>query len=297
MLKRTISINSNCYLAYSQGQLKINIKETSEVHSIPIEDIGYLILDNKHITLSSYLVQQLAQNNVAMIFSNDKHMPQGMILPLTGHQLQQEIFSNQIQASVPLKKQLWLQTIKAKITNQATVLELFNHECKYLIEKALKVKSGDNTNEEAKAARYYWKQLFNHSFTRSRDGNHPNNFLNYGYAILRATVARALTGSGLLPTLGIHHHNRYNAYCLADDIMEPYRPFVDLIVIGLYNEHSDQTELTTIIKQKLLQIPVANTIIRGHKSPLMTAVSETTASLSKCFRGESKTIIYPEICT
>lgn len=162
---------------------------------------------------------------------------------------------------------------------------------------ANKVRSGDPDNFEARAAAYYWKNIFTDipNFVRGRDGEPPNNLLNYGYAILRAVVARSLVGSGLLPTLGIHHHNKYNAYCLADDIMEPYRPYVDGLVLDVMESIKDYSELTKEIKMKLLSIPVLDTTIGNKKSPLMIATQQTTASLYKCFSGEQKKIAYPEL--
>ena len=159
------------------------------------------------------------------------------------------------------------------------------------------VKSGDADNLEARAAAYYWKNLFGHisHFHRDREGVPPNNLLNYGYAILRAVVARALVGSGLLPTLGIHHHNRYNAYCLADDIMEPYRPYVDSLVAEIVASGIDISTLTTEIKSKLLSIPVIDVVINGRRSPLMIGVATTTASLYKCYSGELRKIAYPSM--
>ena len=158
------------------------------------------------------------------------------------------------------------------------------------------VKSGDCDNYEAQGAVYYWRNIFpdQTDFVRDREGDPPNNLLNYGYAILRAVIARALVISGLLPIYGIHHHNRYNAYCLADDIMEPYRPFVDNLVIDIMKKHSDYSDLSKDIKQELLSIPVLDVIIEGKRSPLMIAASQTTASLAKCFYGEIRKISYPE---
>ena len=161
---------------------------------------------------------------------------------------------------------------------------------------ASEVKSGDSDNMEARAAAYYWRNLFPiDGFTRDRDGISPNNLLNYGYAILRAVVARGLVSSGLLPTLGIHHHNRYNAYCLADDIMEPYRPYVDELVCQIVASGTDYKVLTKELRGKLLTIPTLEVVISGKRSPLMVAVGQTTASLYKCFSGELRKISYPEM--
>ena len=166
-----------------------------------------------------------------------------------------------------------------------------------MLKWASEVKSGDSENMEARAAVYYWQNAFPmfENFTRSREGETPNNLLNYGYAILRAIVARALVSSGLLTTLGIHHRNKYNAFCLADDIMEPYRPYVDRLVMQICERYDDTVELTKELKAELLQIPVLDVMINNKRSPLMVAVSSTTASLQRCYAGEIRKIIYPTI--
>ena len=224
-------------------------------------------------------------------------MPTGLILTLSGNTTQNERFRHQIEASLPLKKQLWQQTIKTKIENQAAILKkCTGKEVRCMNKWANDVKSGDSENQEARAAAYYWKNLFPiEGFTRDRDSIPPNNLLNYGYAILRAVVARSLVASGLLPTLGIHHHNRYNAYCLADDIMEPYRPYVDELVYHIITGRSNYEILDKDIKSQLLTIPTLDVVIAGKRSPLMVSVSQTTASLYKCFSGELRKIAFPEI--
>lgn len=273
-----------------------SFKRTSEVTK-PIEDIGVVVLDHKQITITSGALEALLENNCAIITCDSKSMPIGLMLPLYGNTTQNERFRQQLDASLPLMKQLWQQTIKAKIENQAVVLKEYSDvETKCMNVWAADVKSGDSNNLEARAAAYYWKNLFQiEGFTRDRDGIPPNNLLNYGYAILRAVVARGLVVSGLLPTLGIHHHNRYNAYCLADDVMEPYRPYVDRLVCGMIKQGVDYTELTKELKAQLLTIPVLETHIAGKRSPLMVAVGQTTASLYKCFSGELRKISYPEM--
>ena len=289
------------YLSLRDNQLVIKLPESFKkeaTRTIPIEDIGVVVLDNKRITITSGVLEALLENNSAVISCDSKSMPVGLMLPLTGNTLQNERFRDQLASSLPLKKQLWQQTIRQKISNQETVLHHYT-----LIETGCMrawindVRSGDPDNVEAKAAAYYWKNLFTDhpNFVRGREGEPPNNLLNYGYAILRAVVARSLVASGLLPTLGIHHHNRYNAYCLADDIMEPYRPFVDELVLQIMAEEDDYSELTKDIKAKLLQIPVLDVTINGKRSPLMIATGITTASLYKCFSGEIKHIIYPNM--
>jgi len=308
MIKRTLYFGNPAYLSLKNSQLVIKFPEVEKndtlpegfkaesVHTIPIEDIGVMVIDNKQITFTSGLMEALLDNNCAVITCDSSRMPVGLQLPLSGNTVQSERFRNQIDASVPLKKQLWQQTIQAKITNQAYVLDTMRGEVvKNMLKWAGDVKSGDSDNLEGRAAAYYWKNMFPEieGFTRGREGVPPNNLLNYGYAILRAVIARALVGSGLLPTLGIHHHNRYNAYCLADDIMEPYRPFVDKLVLEIIDSKIDITELSKEIKAKLLQIPVLDVIINGERSPLMIAAGQTTASLAKCYLGESRKMVYP----
>ncbi|MBQ9439139.1 MAG: type II CRISPR-associated endonuclease Cas1 [Paludibacteraceae bacterium] len=264
--------------------------------TIPIEDIGVVVLDNKQITVTQSLLASLLENNCAVITCDDSHLPVGLLLPLEGNTLQSERFRAQIDASLPLKKQLWQQTVQAKIRNQAAVLQMQGATNKNMLAWCNEVRSGDADNLEARAAAYYWRNVFPDipGFIRGREEAPPNNLLNYGYAVLRAVVARSLVASGLLPTLGIHHHNRYNAYCLADDIMEPYRPYVDKLVIEVMREHGYQN-ITTEIKQELLQIPYMDVNINDHTSVLEVAVSQTAFSLFKCYNGDARKILYPTI--
>lgn len=310
MIKKTLYFGNPAYLSLREEQLVIKIPEveTSEnlplefkkesERTIPIEDIGVVVLDNKRITITTGAMEALLENNSALISCNDRSLPVGLMLPLTGNTLQNERFRHQLNASLPLKKQLWQQTVKQKVTNQSHVLNTYTLTETSCMQRWINdVKSGDTENVEAKAAAYYWKNIFPDitNFVRGREGEPPNNLLNYGYAILRAVIARALVGSGLLPTLGIHHHNRYNAYCLADDIMEPYRPYVDELVIQIMQEEDDYSELTRNLKAKLLQIPVLNVTINGKRSPLMIAAGITAASLYKCFSGECRQVTYPSM--
>lgn len=308
MIKKTLYFGNPAYLSLRDAQLVIKLpeieksplpedtKRMSET-SKPIEDLGVVVLDNKQITITAGVIDALLENNCALITCDRRSMPVGLMLPLCGNTTQNERFRQQLDASLPLKKQLWQQTVQAKIRNQASVLEeCTREEVNCMRVWANNVKSGDSDNMEARAAVYYWKTLFAtvDGFSRSRDGAAPNNLLNYGYAILRAVVARGLVASGLLPTLGIHHHNRYNAYCLADDVMEPYRPFVDKLVFCLCERYGVNAELSKEVKRELLSIPTLDVRIGGKRSPLMVAVGQTTASLYKCFSGELRRVIYPE---
>lgn len=310
MIKKTLYFGNPIYLSTRLSQLVLHLPEVEDneaftlefrkeaSRTIPIEDIGVVVLDNKRITITSGTIESLLENNVAVITCNSKSMPTGLLLPLEGNSLQNERFRFQIEASLPLKKQLWQQTVRQKILNQEKVLSSNSKvETNCMKVWAADVRSGDADNLEARAAAFYWRNLFHSSlnFIRDREGLPPNNLLNYGYAILRAVIARALVISGLLPTLGIHHHNRYNAYCLADDIMEPYRPYVDQLVIKIMKSGLEYSTLSKDVKFQLLGIPTLDVKIEGKYSPLMIAASQTAASLSRCFSGELRKIAYPEI--
>ena len=310
MIKKTLCFSNPAYLSLRDRQLIIKMPEVENAKNLldnikkeakitrPIEDIGVVVLDHKQITITTGVLDALLENNCAVITCDSRSMPVGLLLPLSGNTTQSERFRHQIEASLPLRKQLWQQTIQYKIRNQMMVLkQSSNAETKCMQRWINDVKSGDTDNQEARAAAYYWKNLFGHidGFVRDREGISPNHLLNYGYAILRAVVARSLVASGLLPTFGIHHHNRYNAYCLADDIMEPYRPYVDKLVYDITNQYGEDIELSKDIKAELLSIPTLDVVIGGKRSPLMVGVSQTTASLYKCYSGELRKIAYPEM--
>jgi len=264
--------------------------------TIPIEDIGAVILEDPQITITHALMAALLANNVALVTCDARYHPTGMLLNLSGNSTQAESFRQQAEASQPLKKQLWQQVVQQKIGNQAHVLQRHNVAAETLLMAAKEVKSGDTDNREGVAAAYYWPRLFMRypGFQRGRESGYPNNLLNYGYAIVRATMARSLVGSGLLPTLGIFHHNRYNQYCLADDMMEPYRPFVDLLVADMVEDENDAPDfLTQEHKKQLLSIPTLDVYMNGKKRPLMVACSETSASLVRCFSGETRKLVLP----
>jgi len=294
MLKRTLFFGNPLQLRTKNNQLIITSKETGLIKQVPIEDIGFVVIESQEIYISIPTLTKLTENNVAVIFCDAKHMPSSMLLNLNNHHIQQELFRHQVNASEPLKKQLWQQIIKAKIKNQAHHLMLRNKPFKILKTYESKVLSGDTENREGVAAAYYWKNLFDFNFKRERYGDYPNLFLNYGYIILRAAVARAIAGSGLLSTLGLHHHNKYNAFCLADDVMEPYRPLVDGKVIEIIKNYPDQ-ELTVTIKAELLQLLTQTVYFKDTKSPLMVALSKTTSSLQQCYAGKRKKLIYPNL--
>lgn len=312
MVKRTLYFGNPAYLSLKNGQLVLRLPDVEKnkelplkfkkeaERTIPVEDIGYIVLDHKQITLTQGLLEALIENNVAVVSCNSSRLPSGLFLPLAGSSIQSEHFQEQIKASTPLRKHLWQQTVQSKIRNQAVILARYRDiDTEAMNRWADDVNSGDTHNLEARAAVFYWQYIFDNipDFKREREGMPPNNLLNYGYAILRAVIARALVCSGLLPTFGIHHHNRYNAYCLADDIMEPYRPIVDELVIKIMKTHRDYDELTLDIKAELLAIPTVEVNIDGKRKPLMVAASTTTASLYKCYTGELRKISYPDLKT
>jgi CRISPR-associated protein Cas1 len=310
MIKRTLYFGNPSILSLKNKQLLLrfpeiekhnnikNLLENKGELSFPIEDLGMIILDNPQINITHALIAELVNNNVVIVTCNESHHPHGLLLTLHSNTLQNERYREQIKASEPLKKQLWSQIIQQKIWNQAQVLKKINpkNDVEYLIKLSKSVKSGDKDNREAVAATAYWSKLFHFidNFIRNREGLPPNNLLNYGYAILRATTARSIVEAGLLPTLGIHHHNRYNAYCLADDLMEAYRPYVDYMVYQIILKHGIVPELNKDIKTELLSINYIDCKVNGEISPLQIATMKTARSLQKCFEGKQRKLLLPE---
>lgn len=293
MIKRVLCFENPARLSLKLAQMVV--ERDGDTRTVPIEDVGVVILDHKQITITHALIDALLANNVAIVTSNDKHLPVGLMLPLDGNTLQSERFRAQIDASEPLKKQMWQQTVTAKILGQSHVLGLQHIEHGNMFAWAKSVRSGDTDNLEARAAAYYWRNMFEKdTFIRDPQGLPPNNLLNYGYSIVRAMMARALVGAGLLPTFGIHHHSRYDAYCLADDIMEPYRPFVDIKVLDMWQSGGVTSDISSDQKRELLGITTMDVMINGHRSPMMLAIQATAQSVQKCFSGEARKIIYPD---
>ena len=308
MIKRTLYFGNPAYLSLRNAQLIVKLPEVEKndlmtdtfkkdnIASIPIEDIGIVVLDHKQITITQALIENLLENNTALITCDSSHHPTRLMLPLCGNTIQTERFRAQIDATEPLKKQLWAQTVSQKIKNQAAMFSHQNIQNDYFLPLYRNIKSGDTDNCEATAAAYYWKNLFPKidEFKRYREGQSPNNYLNYGYALVRATMARSIVSAGLMPTLGIFHRNRYNAYCLADDLMEPYRPFVDKVVCEILAEHNLIEDIPKEIKTILLSIPTMDVMMEDEKSPLMIATQRTAVSLVKCFQGEQRKLVYPD---
>lgn len=280
------------HLRLKDNQMIVSTKECHDVYkSIPIEDIGIVVLEHLQSTITLPLLNALSENNVAVVLCNGNYMPSAMLMNLDSNKIQAENYRAQIEAGEPLKKNLWQQIVKAKIRNQAGLLNKLGKDGDKLRPYYCNVKSGDADNREGVAAKVYWRELFGEHFVREREGAPPNNLLNYGYSILRAATARSLMGSGLFPAFGIFHRNRYNAFPLADDVMEVYRPYVDEVVYSLYNAGSIQLNKET--KMKLLNVLFSDTLFGSIKRPLSIALSFTTASFAKCFVKEQKVISCP----
>jgi CRISPR-associated protein Cas1 len=300
MLKRTIAITNPCHLSLNLGQMLVRSKliEGDTGRTVPIEDMGLLLMEHEQVTVTQGLLAKLLEHNVAVVNCDAQHHPIGMLLNFAGNSTQTETFIAQAEAAKPLKKQLWQQVVKAKISNQGAALNAVGDDGGRLYKLAHDVRSGDPDNREGTAAVYYWPRLFKAfpDFLRDREGHYPNNLLNYGYAILRATVARALAGSGLHPTLGLFHRNRYNAFCLADDVMEPFRPLVDKEVARIVlASPRDRTELDQTTKIDLLRLPTLDVDMDGKHRPLMVAVSETSASLARAYLGLGTQLALPRL--
>lgn len=296
MITKTIYIGNPALLKAKNEQLKIICPETSEIKgSFPIEDIGIVMLDHFQITISHYLIQKLMGNNVMIISCDDQHLPHGLMLPLYGHSEYSQRVKIQIEVSEPLKKNLWKQIVETKIENQIQVLKRLGTYFEPMMEYKNDVKSGDVTNREGIAAQHYWKYLIHPAFLRERFGEYPNPFFNFGYAVLRSMVARSIVETGLLPVLGIFHKNKYNPYCLADDLMEPYRPFVDFRVMQWMEQHPESVELNKEFKAFILGIATVDVKINNKTRPLMIAIKTTITSLFYCYNGEKRILVLPEL--
>ena len=301
MIKRTLYFGNQAYLSVKNNQLYIRKKlpdtGLDDINIVPIEDIGIVVADHPQVTFTHTVITALQENNAVILWCGSHHLPLAMTLPLMANDTYTQKLRYQIEASEPLKKQLWKQTIIAKIQNQANLLRILGYKTLHLDKMIPRISSGDTENYEGQAAAIYWQQILEkYAVTRGRDEGGPNALFNYGYAILRAVIARNHVSSGCLPVLGIHHTNKYNAYCLADDIMEPYRPIVDQYILKYLKDKSEINDgLTLEDKAYLLNIPVIDISIQGKASPLMVGAQRTTASLVKCYQGTVRKILYPNL--
>lgn len=304
MIKRIIEISqAKTYLSIKYGQLLIK-RDGEQISQIPCEDIGVLLVDHSGVTYTHSVFTELLRCGAAVVLCGGDHHPTGMLLPIESNSVQTERFRQQIEAKEPVKKRLWKQIVKAKIKHQAKVVGKDSDVYKSLMVLRDRVRSGDSDNIEAQASRKFWPVYLQDvvatssaqvQFRRNIDGAPPNNMLNYGYMVMRAAVARALCSAGLLPSLGIHHRNRYNAFCLADDLLEPFRGFVESRVRDVYSDIGPVDELEQPTKARLLEVLYGEVSIAGFKGPLMVGLHRTMASLQRCFAGEQKNIDLPEI--
>lgn len=296
MIKRVVEISTaGTHLSVKLGQLII--KQEGEIKGqIPCEDIGVLIIDHQGVSYTHSVFMELLQQGAAVVLCNGTHHPAGMLLPLETNTIQAERFRQQINAKEPLKKKLWQQIVRAKIGHQAKLVHYDEAAYKTLLALQKRVRSGDPDNIEAQASQKYWPvYLQNEAFRRKRDGGAPNNLLNYGYMVMRAAVARALCSAGLLATLGIHHRNKYNAFCLADDVVEPFRGFVEEKVRQLCDGQNGDGELDRETKAALLELLYQPVVIGGFSGPLMVGLHRTAASLARCYAGEQNQIELPKL--
>lgn len=286
MIKRIVEISSEAaYIHVKHGQLVIK-RDGSDDGQLPIEDLGLLLISHPAVTCSNSVLTACLKNNTAVVLCDEKHMPCGMLLPFSGHSTQTQVISAQTGISVPKQKKLWKSIVQAKIRAQAQVLARTGAENGALVEWAKQVRSGDPKNVEARAARFYWKKLFGKDFRRERYGLSPNPLLNYGYAVVRACVARALVGAGLHPSIGLHHKNKYNDFCLADDLLEPLRPLVDFRVWELWNDNHS-VEIDKTIKKALLELLSERIEINETREELMISMHHYAASLRQSFMEDA----------
>lgn len=294
MIKRIVEVSNPSYLHLKNKQLSIE-QDHEQVAQIPIEDIGVLILEHSAICLTQPLIIECQKNNTAIIFCDEKHLPYATILPIAeGNNLHQKILKQQINITEPVRKNLWKQIIQQKIQNQANTLKQFDKPFARLEKLATEVKSGDSNNLEGLAAQYYWKALFGADFVRDQNADGVNAVLNYGYSIIRGAIARSIVAAGLHPAIGLFHHNQYNGLCLADDLMEPFRPWVDDIAYQLYQADANVC-ITKESKTHFLNLLSAEVKFNKKKMPLMVAKHYLMADLKRNFTKELTKLIYPII--
>lgn len=294
MIKRTVEISSGpVHLSIKYQQMVL--RKDEDTHTIPVEDLGVLVLSHPAISYTHQLLYELLDQNVAVLFCNRQHMPEGILLPFQDNLLHQARLKSQVEVKKPTKKRLWQQVVKAKVRSQAILAEWILGEEIGLQPLISKVQSGDPKNVEARAARLYWSRLFpDNEFKRDPDRTDVNAFLNYGYAVIRAAVARSLTAAGLHPSIGIHHHSQYNPYCLADDMMEPLRPLVDGVAYGcVVDSNSMNVPVTKETKKPLLQLLTYPVVIREKRYPLMEGLHLMASSLVECFQKKSRELDIP----
>jgi CRISPR-associated protein Cas1 len=295
MIKRIIDISEPAYLHITNSQLLID-KNEKTIASIPIEDLAIVVLENSQIVITQALIIACQKSNVALIFCDEKHLPYSLLLPISeGNTLHNKILRQQVEMGKPAKKRLWKQIVNHKINHQIKTLEKAGKSIVQLQRLNTKVKAGDPENIEAQAAKKYWGLLFGNEFRRNINEPGINGLLNYGYAIMRAMIARAIVGGGLHPALGVFHQNQYNGLCLADDLMEPLRPWVDWLVYNFATRSEvSKLEVNSETKQLLLGLPACKVNYEKRKMPLMNACHYMVADFKRAIENHRYKISYPQ---
>ncbi len=292
MIKRTIEVSEGpTHLSVELDQLVL-VRQKLKVASIPCEDVGVLLLDHHSITYSHAALTRLLGAGAVIILCGEKHLPVGILLSNADNQLTARRMRQQAAMKAPLRKRLWQQIVRHKVRGQATVLAMGHPMRLRLLAMAAEVVSGDRTNIEGQAARFYWPALFGHEFRRDPDGLPPNSLLNYGYMVFRAACARAITAAGLHPVFSLQHTHRNNAFALADDLVELFRPSVDRAVFDLVLEGGGFIDRPA--KQKILSLLTEEIVVAGQGGPLMVQLHRIVASLVRCCEGTSRQLDLPE---
>ena len=296
MIRKTIEIGTpGSRLTVANRQLVIE-RPDMPMATLPLEDLGVVIVDDRRAVYTQSVLIELMAVGATLIVTGPDHLPAGMMLPLDAHHVQTERHRAQIEAAEPVRKRIWQALVMAKIRQQATMLVHFTGQTGGLDAMAHRVRSGDPDNLEAQAAQRYWPRLFGKDFRRDRDADGINAVLNYGYAVIRAAIARSIVASGLIPSLGVFHKNRSNAFCLADDLFEPYRPFVDWRVKKLHQAASgDQLRVADKpTRAALLALFNEGVAVKGRRLPMLGAIEASATSLARALTGGDKTLALPE---
>lgn len=296
MIKRIIAVTNPAFVRLEKDQLVLEHNHT-ELGRVPCEDIGALILEHPQITITRRAMSRCLELGAAVLICDEQHMPNAILQPFQAHSLHAKYLRQQIVVSEATHKRIWRQIVSCKIRHQGLVLERLQRDARHLTKLSKRVKSGDKENLEAQAAKVYWRALFGTDFRRRVDGGGINGMLNYGYAIVRAAVARTISATGLHPALGIHHSNQYNAFALADDLVEPLRPMVDYEVFSIVENSNESPDffLTPELKQRLLGLTAKDCVIDDRQLPLMVALQSYVASFRRTLFKEDKTIVFPVI--
>jgi len=295
MTDRILEISDEPARLSARGGLLVVARPGRDEVSLPFADLAVLVVSHPQVSYTQAVLAELVASGGAFVACDKRHLPVGMLLPLDAHYVQVERFAVQAQAPLPLRKRLWREIVRAKVRAQGSVLAALHGDDRGLCALAGKVRSGDPSNIEAQASRRYWPALFaDPAFRRSTEAEDQNRLLNYGYAVLRAIVARAIAAAGLHPSLGLHHHNRYNSFCLADDLMEPFRPAVDKAVWELMQKGGPDLALDRETKTALIQAVTGRLTVQGQSRTTFDAASIAASSLVAVIEKRAKRLVLPE---